>query len=85
MNYFMYFKENFEARFLGFWHRRAESIAVETEMLSLESAVAEERRKLVQLDQQLVDRLSQDDILEQSRDSPAAVESGGSHDVNLVV
>lgn len=83
----MYSKENFEARFLGFWHQRAESIAVETEMLSLESAVAEERRKLVQLDQQLADRLSQDDILEQSRNSPAAVESsgGGSHDVNLVV
>jgi hypothetical protein len=57
--------ENFETRFLGFWHRRAESVAVETEMLCLESAVAEEKRKLENLDRLLMEKgLTAADILE---------------------
>lgn len=41
---------------MGFWHQRSESIAMEMEMLGLEAAVAEERKRLARLDQALKER-----------------------------
>lgn len=45
--------DNFEARFLAFWHQRSESIEVETEIRTLETAITEERKRIAQLDKLL--------------------------------
>ena len=48
-----YPQENFEARFLQFWHQESEGVGVETEILRLERVVAEERHKISELDKLL--------------------------------
>ena len=48
-----HFQDNFEARFLGFWHQESASVEVETEILTLEPVIAEERRRIDQLDKKL--------------------------------
>ena len=42
-------QDGFEKWFLGFWHQRSKSVQVEMEVTTLESAIAEERRKIAQL------------------------------------
>ena len=49
-------QDNFEARFLGFWHKQSESIQVETDILSLETGIEEEKRKIARLDKMLAEK-----------------------------
>ena len=48
-------QENFETRFLQFWHQESEGVGIETEILRLERAVTEERHKISELDKLLRD------------------------------
>ena len=38
---------------MAFWHQRSESIEVETEIRTLETAITEERKRIAQLDKLL--------------------------------
>ena len=53
---FFYPQEKFESRFVGFWHKRLQSAEVEREIVTLETAIAEEKTNIAQLDRMLRER-----------------------------
>ena len=58
LHFFLFFiQARFERWFLGFWHQRSKSVQVEMEITAMESAIAEERKKIAQLCRRLGEEL----------------------------
>ena len=69
-----------ESRFVGFWHKRLQSAEVEREIVTLETAIAEEKTNIAQLDSMLRERgetVEEEEEEEEEANEEMQEDSGG--------